>query len=305
MMLLVGVLVVLANWARQPGVWNWFDKLAAPIQVGTGQTIDNRLNAPHKMESPDSFSIPKEQPAEEEKVVDRGDLFPGVNPAWFKAIRDDAISSRDEQPCTLALLNILQKTDLDRLRKASMGRIAYAQLFRQPGEYRGRLVTVSGTVHGVYRVELPENQYGLKEYYQVWLAPPDNRFNPLVIYCLNLPKGFPTGDNIAEEAEVTGFFLKRWVYRAKDTLRVAPTLLAKTLQWEKRPVMQQESPADARFIAGMVVVVFLLAMLTALFIYLRTRPSRFVLPEGPLDFEKLRSMEESRESQPNTEENRV
>lgn len=299
--LLLGVVVVVADKARQPGVLDWFDRLVAP---GTGEAnggIDNRLESTRSREPADSFVIQKNQAVE--KSSDDGKLFPGVKPEWFQSIRDDTISSRDEQACSLPLFDILKKTELDTLRKASVGKIAYAQLFRQPRQYRGRLVTVAGVVQSVYHVHLFPNEFGIKEYYQVWLAPFDNRFAPIVVYSLSLPKGFRTGDKIGEEVEVTGFFFKRWAYEAKDATRTAPTILAKTLEWQKRPMMKPESTGDMRLIALIVVGAALVTVLTVWFVHLRTRPARLILPEGSLDVEKLRSMDEGRESREETDEN--
>jgi len=292
LILLLGVVVILIDWARQPGTWDWFDRLAAPSAKESGGGIDSRLDSVAPRDSAaDSFVMPKEHRAEKaEKNAGESRYFPGVKPEWFESIRDDTISSQGEQACTLPLSDILQKTDLEKLRKASLGRVAYAQLFRQPREYRGRLVTVSGAVHAVYRVELFENKYGIKQYYQVWLAPFDNRFNPIVIYCLDLPKGFPTGANLSEEAEVTGFFLKRWAYQATDAIRTAPTLLAKTLEWQKRPVMKQESPAGAASLFLIVAAAVVLATLAAWLIYLRTKPTRLVVPDQPPDFGNIKDL---------------
>ena len=85
-----------------------------------------------------------------------------VPPGDFEAVCDDAPSTRDEQACSLRLLDILNRTDSETLSQASLGPVSYAQLFRQPNQYRGRLVTVSGVVHRANRVKLPPNDYGIK-----------------------------------------------------------------------------------------------------------------------------------------------
>ena len=51
-------------------------------------------------------------------------------------------------------MDILNRTDPETLNKASLGPVSYAQLFRQPNQYRGRLVTVSGVVRRANRLEL-------------------------------------------------------------------------------------------------------------------------------------------------------
>ncbi len=211
----------------------------------------------------------KARPSEPSGQGGRGDeYFPGVRPEMFKSIRDDSFSSQAEQSVALPLLNILNRTDPARLREASLGHVAYAQLFRQPEHYRGRLVTVSGTVRRVNPIELYPNEYGLREYYEVWLFPVDNPSTPIVIYCLYLPEGFPTGMTLAQEAEATGFFLKRWAYAAKDGFRSAPMMLARSLEWHKRPVVARAPAVDTLWITVVVAGSALTALAAAWLIFL-------------------------------------
>ncbi len=301
--LLLGIVVLLFDKVRQPDTWKWIDRFAAPSHEAPAGAIDNRLDSvPRSDLSADAFVVSKaEQPAE--KPADDGDYFPGVSAGMFKSIRDDSLSSEEEQAVSLRLLNILHRTDLERLRQASVGQISYAQLFRQPGQYRGRLVTVSGTVRRANPIELFKNEFGLKKYYQVWLFPADNPTAPIVIYCLDLPKGFPTGMELAEDVEVTGFFLKRWAYVAQDVFRTAPELLAKTLEWQKQPVMAKEPDVDSRLIPVILVVSLLLALAAAWVVYMRTRPGKVALPEEPPDFDMLRRMDKNQQPRdPNVED---
>jgi len=283
--LLLGILIILADWARRPGRQQ--GNVPAHSPQTTQNAIDNRLASvsPTTL-PPDNFlavSTPNSTGPQEKKG-----FFPGVRPELFSGIQDDTPSSSEEMLCCLHLLGILQKSDLAVLRKASEGRVSYAQLFRQPEYYRGRLVTVAGTVRRVHRLALPENQYGLTQYYQVWLFSYDNPGTPLVVYCLDLPKGFPTGMTLEEEAEATGFFFKRWVYPARDTLRTTPTLLAKTLEWRKPPppLPKTSTVDDDRFIPVVIVVSLLLAIVSAWMIYVRTKPQRPELPQELPDFKR-------------------
>ena len=279
LVLLLGVVVILIDAVRESSNWRWVDLLLFPMQ---DPPIEHRLITvwtcwPETTRPRIQFACHR-RPAVTSADVEG--YFPGVRPADFAAVHDDTPSTREEQACSLHLLEILNKTDAKTLREASLGYITYAQLFRQPSQYRGRLVTVSGIVRRVNRIDLFKNDYGIADYYQTWLFPTDNQISPMVIYCLRLPKGFPTGMELAEEAEVTGFFFKRWVYEAKDTVRTAPTLLAQTLQWKKRPVMAPEPPGDTRMTPVAVCVAAVLAMLLAWFVYLRTRPAVHRRPIG-------------------------
>jgi hypothetical protein len=292
---LLGLVVILTGRSRDPSVWRWIDRVVTPEQATSGDLpIDNRLEGAGRSTTlpADTFLMPLERkPVTLARPAGSSGYFPGVDIADFEGIRDDAPSSRDEQAVTLRLLQILDQTDAKELAEASQGSVTYAQLFRQSDQYRGRLVTVSGMVRRVNRLQLSERGGGLRRYYQVWLWPTDNPTAPLVIYCLNLPAGFPTGMKVAEQAEVTGFFLKRWAYSARDSLRTAPELLAKTLHWDKRPMMVAEEPAETWMIAWVAGIAVAGALLAAWLVQARTRPKSPNLPEETPDFDLLRQFE--------------
>ena len=277
-----------------PAFWRSLDRIcSASPKEGNGVPIDNRLDQVFKDRSlpDDAFYVGDSH--ESTKSAGLGPYFPGVEPADFEDIRDDAPSARGEQDCSLRWWDVLNRASPASLAKASVGPVSYAQLFQQPNEYRGRLVTVSGAVRRAHRLEIFPNGYGFKEYYQLWIWPDDNSSAPMVIYCLELPKGFPTGMEIAEQAEVTGLFFKRLAYSAKDTVRVAPEILAKTIQWQKRPVLAVNEPAETWPIPAVVCVAAGLALLAAWFVYRRTQPSHPVLPEQRPNFDVLRDLDKN------------
>jgi hypothetical protein len=298
LILMLGIVVVLIGRASDPALWRWFDMVLSPPQdAGASTLIDNRLDAAAQSEGilikgEGGSGNGKDEGAAKSK---KQSTMASVGPRDFEAVRDDTPSTRDEQACSLRLLDVLNKTNPEALSQASLGPVTYAQLFQQPNQYRGRLVSVSGVVHRANRVKLFPNDFGLKEYYQVWLWPSDNPSSPVVVYCLRLPKGFPTGMEFAEEAKVTGFFFKRWAYQAKDVIRTAPMLLAQTLQWQKRPVMAPPEPAETWPISLVVCGAALLAMLAAWYVYVRTRPTRPGLPDQPPNFDVLRNLDEKQD----------
>ena len=297
LILLLGVVAILANWARQPGAWQWLDRLADIPQDSPAGGIDNRLHpVPQDDMTLDSFIIGKPDSKKKEETDRRKGYFPGVDPALLDSIQDNTVSSRGDLDSSLLLLDILDKTKQKELRKASEGRVTYAQLFRQPAHYRGRLVTISGVVNRVNWLELPKNKYGIRQYYQVWLVPNDNRSAPVVIYCLRLPKDFPIGMKVSEKAEITGFFFKSWVFQAEGELWTAPTILAKTLQWQKRPVVVEKPAVDGRKLILAAVAAALLALLTAWYVYIRTKPSHSALPDRPPNFDLLKEMDQRDET---------
>ncbi|NLF69384.1 MAG: hypothetical protein GX575_10065 [Candidatus Anammoximicrobium sp.] len=168
-----------------------------------------------------------------------------LDAVFLDSVRDNTVFRVAEKDAWFRLFEQLQDRDLAELRRASTGYVGFLQLYKQPTEYRGKLVTVSGTVRMGYYREAPQNLYGIQGYYVFWLKPAGAK-SPIVVYCLELPAGFPDvvklereGDGarpqLDEEAEFTGFFFKRWAYRAQDDTRLAPLILAKAPRWTPRP----------------------------------------------------------------------
>jgi hypothetical protein len=164
-----------------------------------------------------------------------------LDAVFLDSVRDNTVFSMAEKDAWFRLFEQLKRRDLADLRRASTGYVGFLQLYKQPAEYRGKLVTVSGAVRTGYYCEAPKNLYGIDGYYVFWLKPPQAK-SPIVVYCLEIPAGFPDvaklekeGERprLDEKAEFTGFFFKRWAYRAQDDTRLAPLILAKCPRWER------------------------------------------------------------------------
>ncbi len=148
-----------------------------------------------------------------------------LDAVFLDSVRDNTVFRLAEKDAWFRLFEQLSERNLADLRRASAGYVGFLQLYKQPTEYRGKLVTVSGVVRMGYYREAPKNFYGISGYYIFWLKPAGAK-SPIVIYCLEIPAGFPDvaklehdGERpqLDEEVEFTGFFFKRWAYRARMT----------------------------------------------------------------------------------------
>lgn len=115
--------------------------------------------------------------------------------------------------------------------------VTFAHLYRDPREdpkqYRGQLLAVKGIVRRAVSFEIPDNAYGLKKRYELWIFTEDSGKYPWVVELTDLPPGFPLGTEIQAKVETAGFFLKLWAYRAQDGFRSAPVLLGNGLEWKR------------------------------------------------------------------------
>jgi len=243
----LGLAIILMNEAAKPSRWRW---LAPQSQA----TTPNAAAAP---DAADSSS---------------GGYFPGVRPELLAAVRDKARFRAEEQDAWFHLFAILKAADPVALREASIGRIARIQLSEQSSDYRGELVTIVGVIRGTRWKAAPKNNYGIAGYYQTWVQPDDSPEWPTVVYCLEWPKDFPQGMNIAQRAVVTGFYFKQWLYKSKGGLDVAPVILARDVQREELPSWFSEAlPLGEWSWVVVIAVAALMAALVVSYIYRRTR----------------------------------
>jgi hypothetical protein len=168
-------------------------------------------------------------------------------------IEDDTIFRPAEREIWFHELGRVRDTPASDLKNESRGEIAYLQLFHQPDDYRGQVITISGVARLAYRVQAPANYLGIKEYYVYWIHPSGGPTSPVVVYALDAPPGFPAikdkdvdraTTSLREEMQVTGVFFKRWAYLAKDgaDTYTAPLVLANMPEWT--PAAPLITPAD-------------------------------------------------------------
>jgi hypothetical protein len=71
--------------------------------------------------------------------------------------------------------------------------------------------------------------------------PRDGSDSPIVVYCLELPVGFPAvepagpsgrGVPLDEDVTVTGYFFKRWLHRCEGGMNLSPLVLGTITDWE-------------------------------------------------------------------------
>jgi len=289
LLVLVGsvmLVIILMIEAGKPENWQWWERLVAADPGTTeGETAggnpDTRLKPQPTSKTelaPDVFvspARPEETPDGAEDGAVSG-YFPGVKPKLLEAVKDDMLLRPAEADAWYHLLAVLDKAEQDELERASTGRIGFVQLFEQAHEYRGRLVTIRGTVMRAYRLECPTNDYGIDRYWVCWLCPAGGPSSPIIIYSLDLPEGFPSGMSIQVEAEFTGFSYKRKVYQAKGEsgageTRTAPVVLAKTANWQPPAPEQERGWSNAVTIVLVVLGAALLGIGLSLFVYLRNR----------------------------------
>ncbi len=233
---IMGLVMLAIGRVRQPQMWRWMwfgQQPGAANQAANEPKIDTRL-------------APKgRQPMQaDEFVIERADkpalpagkkFFPGVNAEFLREVRDDTVFRSVEADAFYHLLGILKETD-EKTLEAAAAPVTFTQLFTQPKEYRGELVTVEGTLRRNESLPALQNKYGIEKYSKLVIQPND-RAEPLLIYCLEPPENMPLGDKLNQSLKATGFFYKRQAGMSGDGIRTWPLVLAKTVMVTAPPAV--------------------------------------------------------------------
>jgi hypothetical protein len=231
----LGVTVLLLNSVRRPKTARFLDRVFAPAveepRISDEQIRELVRSLPTNSNPQDTFRMPAPGGA---KQATSSEYFQAVQPQLLESIRDNTYFRSVETEAWFHLLDILQQSVPEELAEASLGEVGYVQMVQQPHVYRGRIVTVSGTVRRSEVVEVAENNIGLQQYYLLTMRPAGRQIWPIRIYCLELPDGFPLGEDVSASVIAHGFFFKNWSYQWEGGPGLAPILLARTVQWLDR-----------------------------------------------------------------------
>ncbi len=108
----------------------------------------------------------------------------------------------------------------------------FADLFRSPVAYHGKLVTLRGHVRRLDEMPADENPYGIEKLYQVWLFDEHSQSNPTVIVCTSIDARLkPESETLINHCRATGYFFKNMAYDGQRDLRFAPLLIAQKLEY--------------------------------------------------------------------------
>ena len=241
-------LILIASWVEQ----TWFREPAPPPPPQVDTRLADRLADPGV---PDAVLIEQEP---EPFVAEEGEAL-AATPAALSRVRDDTVFREADRDAWFQILKTLR--DKGPPPPTALRHVSFTELFGQPQSFRGRPVAVAGTLRRLERVAAPINDYGIDGYWQSWLEPEGGPASPVVVYFLAIPEGMPTGLAIAEQVDVAGYFFKRWAYAAKDTVRLAPLVLAATPHWSPRPPARPAIDFVGALTTGTIAAVLLVTLL--------------------------------------------
>lgn len=109
---------------------------------------------------------------------------------------------------------------------------SWVDLYQNPEEYHGKLVTIHGHIRKLIEVPQNKNPYGIEKVYEAWLYDLNSQGHPTVILSTSIDPRLKTGTEVEiDHCFATGYFFKNMGYHAQDASRYAPVLIASQLEY--------------------------------------------------------------------------
>ncbi len=279
----LGLVLLCMKLAADPKMWHWMFPPDAPKAAkkegNKSETAKKSLPFDVKFDEdpslgPDVFrtQLTDPPPAEEKKIVaNPGQEKPSeiaVDPKLLEPITDNWLGIRDhEANAYYTLIAKARKLPTTLIESHGERNVDYSVLMTDSKHYRGKLITIEGTVRRLKRIPLTEKtaqeQHGMDHYFEAWMFTSSSGENPYRVICSLLPEGItlPKDEKTEWEATVTGYFFKRQGYPSQGGFHVAPVLIAQRIQ----PVRSEgESTAPTTGDMGLAPYVIGLALMIAL-----------------------------------------
>jgi hypothetical protein len=230
--LMLVVLTMLITTASRPSTWTWL----------TGEMDESDEARP-------------ERAAEPEKSAWKETIVPGPTGAddteekealeeEFEAVSDKAPLAAEEMFLYWRLLRWARSQSFADMRSHARREVLYTQLWQQPEKYRGQLISLRVHLVRSLEYEVPANPAGFKQVCEVWAWTDESQSFPYVAVLVERPSALKLGENIGQDGNFVGYFLKTMAYTDKQGERRASPLLLGRLQLDQRRAPATSQPSD-------------------------------------------------------------
>ena len=232
----LGLVVLMMREAAREENWYWLTGQEAATDVADRKDHDYDTAYQPTLPPKRSDAIRILSPDTPSSDAAEG-FFPGVDPTYLRRVEDNRTHKHPEEAAAwFNLWKVLNENESRFINPASIGKPTFGELFEQPDIFRGKLVTLEGTVRRAEHVQAAKNnRAGVEGYYRLIIRLRGGTNRPVFLYALDLPKHFPVGEKIDAPIEATAFFYKNWLYEANGRSWIAPVLLAKNVRWTPPP----------------------------------------------------------------------
>ena len=119
------------------------------------------------------------------------------------------------------------------LPKSGAATVGALPLLQQPDVFLNQRVTIHGHVALAENIQAPENPYGIKDYWQLWVKPAEGADRPIVAVVPDVPRSVSEQAGVQRAAtegasiSVVGKFLKRLAYKSGAGADLAPVVIGR------------------------------------------------------------------------------
>lgn len=271
------VILAAARVVSKPSFWDWMFPETDVVQESS-KTVDSEIAITLEKSDPDTSEENSAVESETNGDIGKGETAKAESSAaapsptsllprspslpasvegttLLETIRDDSLGVRaSEADAFYAFLAHARKQSAGTNQDGQVAPLPDGKpvprvlLLAEPDRYRGKWVTVEGSVKRLLELPNPDPRRSFDHLYEIWLATPDASGDLTRVVCSQIPKGMPTGEangNGEIWVRLNALFFKREAYEAHSGLQVAPLLLAHQPVWVNAQ-QHQNSPTTTR-----------------------------------------------------------
>lgn len=206
----------------------------------------------------------------------------GMDVGLLDTIQDHADLRAEERECFYQMLAAVGQANLE---SRTQPPDSVVPLFNDPSSKRGEPVVLEGSARRCIRIFITDEEIrrrmAFDHYWEIDFFTADSQNNPLAVCLRELPRGFPTGDDIREPIRLSGFFLKSWAYSAvhdpqadaANVKQLAPLIIANSISWLPDDA---ESPWPILAGAGLAGLLLLIVIVVGIAWYWQRQDDRFL-----------------------------
>jgi hypothetical protein len=225
MLFMLALIAMLIFQAREPSMWRWIAPGSEPSSTEFAAEPTPKAEAPPTSETiihgvaDDDFEEGEAAKEEFQAIADRQPLDAAEMPSYWRLMRWIRSLSFD-----------------DAAARARRG-VLFTHLWDAPSRHRGELIFLK--LHLMRAIahepEASPNAAGVERVYEAWGTTSESGVHLYCVVFPEVPPGLKLGDDIREESDFVGYFLKQLPYHDKlDKPRAAPLLIGR-LRWRENP----------------------------------------------------------------------
>ena len=198
----------------------------ADMTPGDESLMQTLIEASHAAGEPLSVSGNSPVLADQELRIR---LQAAMDDLYLQEVDDGAIWTQSDNQAFYRLLEAGGRIGLNAPLPRQVGVVA---LLQQPDVYLHRRVLLTGTVARVSRLNSKSNDFGVEQYYELWLEPDDGSKRPVAFYSKTVTPAIEQilGVDFVTDGpkiDIEGVFLKRLAFRSQSGSELSPAIVGR------------------------------------------------------------------------------